>query len=657
MNRLLRTVAICFLAVLLACGPAAEATAARLQDDFYAAVNAQWLTEASIPADKVLVGSMADLTYQVEAQLVGDFDRMLASHEQPASSELAEFLQLYAMSIDFNARNDAGGNPIRAYLDRIASLDSFEQANSQLAELILNGISTPFSFSVAPDMGNAGIKALYAAAPKLFLEDTSFYQSEDCDQLLSLFEQTATDLLTLLGMPEAQARMAASQAVAFDRMLAPYARTAEENNDYALQYNPLSIGAFGNLCTSVRLDDLVRNLTDQSLEQVIVADLRYYQALHILINEQNFSILKSWMLVSTAFSMAPMLSEEIANKAMSFSLTLYGQSGTPDLKLNAYRLASAVFDQVVGQYYSQNYFSKKAKDEVSNMVNRLLDVYRKRLRNIDWLSPETIEGAIRKLDNMTILVGYPDIISHTYSLLRVTAVEKGGNFFENMTRLRRINMEADYISCGAPVDRMLWPFSACLVNAMYDDNSNAIIFPAAILQAPFFSLKQSTSANYGGIGMIIAHEITHAFDLNGAKYDESGSLKNWWTSADYNAFESRSQAVVDLFDGIEYAAGTVNGTLTAAENIADMGGLSSSLEAVRSIPGYDLQAFFKNFAISFRMKATPAAEQMLLAADPHAPAKLRVNIQLQNLNDFYTVYGVQPDDGMYLPPEKRVTLW
>ncbi|MFR4955869.1 MAG: M13-type metalloendopeptidase, partial [Enterococcus gallinarum] len=277
-----------------------------------------------------------------------------------------------------------------------------------------------------------------------------------------------------------------------------------------------------------------------------------------------------------------------------------------------------------------------------------------RLTSNTWLSEHTKQKAIVKLNKLGIHVGYPDKIPAIYDRLHT---DPDASLLQNALRFGRIFREDLFSKWQKPVDREEWEMSAATVNAYYHPFKNVIVFPAAILQAPFYSLSQSASANYGGIGAVIAHEISHAFDNNGAKFDEFGNLNNWWTAEDLAHFETLAQEMINEFDGLPFAGGTVNGTLTVSENIADAGGLSCALEAAEKETDVSLEDFFINWAKIWRTKAKEQYQQLLLAIDVHGPAKLRANIQVQNIDSFFTTFGIEPGDGMYRAPEDRVQIW
>ena len=287
----------------------------------------------------------------------------------------------------------------------------------------------------------------------------------------------------------------------------------------------------------------------------------------------------------------------------------------------------------------------------------MIGIYQDRLEKNEWLSKETRTKAITKLNKLGVQVGYPEKIPAFYEKFTTTSKADGGTLVANSRKFSRIVREDNFSRYGKTADRNEWEMSAATVNAYYHPFKNIIVFPAAILQAPFYSLEQSTSANYGGIGAVIAHEISHAFDNNGAKFDEYGNMNNWWTDADLNHFEKLAAKMIAEFDGIEFAGGKVNGTLTVSENIADAGGISCALAAAKKEADVSLDDFFTNWAKIWRTKAREQYQQLLLAVDVHAPAKLRANIQLQNVPEFFETYAITEGDGMYKAPANRVHIW
>lgn len=629
-----------------------------LKDDFYENVNAQWLSTAEIASDMPVTGGFTDLEDGIERRMMADFDAMLNGEKEIDSEEVESMIAFYRMAADYETRDAAGAEPLEPYMEMVENLESLAGFSAQWATWDLMGMPAPFAVSVMADMGDASTNALYISAPGLFLQTREYYEDENAKTMLQgLYGQMSANLLVMAGKSPEEAQAIVQQALAFDESLAPYARSAEEASDYTKLYNPIGFAEFDE---SVKGFDFTAALTEilgAAPDAIITTDPVYFAALDELVNEGTFPAMKSWMLVQTVNGIAPYLSDAFRVEAGSFGRALSGAAEATAKEKSAYYLASNTFSEVAGIYYGKTYFGEQARQDVREMVESLVETYQNRLLSNEWLSEGTRAMAVQKLTSMTVNVGYPDEPREIYKKLRTLPAEEGGTLVGNVMEFTRIVKEDNYSKWNQPVDRGLWPLSANTVNAMYSPLDNSINFPAAILQAPFYSQEQSASANYGGIGAVIAHEISHAFDPNGAKFDELGTMKDWWTAEDYATFEGLSEKMVKEFDGLRFAGGAVNGAQTVAENVADAGGLACALEAAKRHETVNLQEFFINWATIWRQKATAEYETLLLTLDVHAPNKLRVNIQLQNMDDFYAAFDIQEGDGMYRAPQDRVAIW
>ena len=638
--------------------PLAQDTALSLKDDFYDAVNAEWLKTAEIPSDKPVAGGFTDLSDGVEKVLMDDFAAMLEGTKTPENEELASFIEFYRLATDFEKRESDGTAPLIPYLEMIENLTSLEDFASQLAEWDVIGMPAPFAASVTADMGDAGKNALYMGSPGLFLLDKTYYEDVNTKGMLRvLFSTMNINLLKMAGKTQEEAETIVAQALDFDESIVPYTRSTEEASDYTKIYNPVDFAEFDASVESFDFTALYGKLLDVVPEAIVLTDPDYFEALDELVNAETFENLKSWMIIQTVNGFAPYLTEEMRLESGSFMRAISGVEEATSKEKSAYYLASGIFSEVVGLYYGQTYFGEQAKQDVVDMVQEIVETYKSRLTSNTWLSKDTCDMAVKKLDNMTINIGYPDAARDIYKELVTVSAEETGTLIGNAIEFTRIAKLDNYSQLNKPVERGLWPLSADTVNAMYNPMDNSINFPAAILQAPFYSIEQSAYANFGGIGAVIAHEISHAFDPNGSKFNELGSLSNWWTEEDYAKFEELSQAMVEEFDGIEFAGGTVNGAQTVAENVADAGGLTCAFEAAKPESKEDMEAFFTNWAVVWRQKATPEYDSLLLIMDVHAPSKLRANIQLQNIDEFHTTFEIAEGDGMYRAPEDRVLIW
>ena len=653
-----RNVLCLVMALMMAVSVCLAEETPSLKDDFYAVVNAEWLEQTEIPSDAPEVSVFSELGDQVQEVLKADFQAMLDG-EKAVPEELTDLIELYRLAADYETRNALGADPLKPYLERIEALDGMDALRENLADLMMAGMPLPFGVTVMADMADASVNALYMGPCALFLSVKDYYLDDATRTTLQgVYGQMSKNLLVMAGKTEEEAEEIVSQALAFDESLAAYSRTAEERSDATVSYNPQPLAQLDEQVENFDLTALLGDLMKEVPETVIVTDPAYFEALDELVSDETFPQMKSWMLVAMVNAVAPYLSDDFRVQAAAFSLALSGAAEPTGAEEAAYNVAMGVFSEVVGIYYGKTYFGEEARQDVQAMVEQIVDVYRQRLTENEWLSDETREMAIRKLDHMSIHVGYPDEARPMYALLKTVPASEGGTLVDNMMAYTRASAEYVLGLCGQPVDRSEWPLSANTVNAMYTLTNNSINFPAAILQEPFYSLEQSASANYGAIGAVIAHEISHAFDPTGSKFAENGSLANWWTKEDLANVEELSQAMIEEFDGLPFAGGTVNGTLTVTENVADAGGLSCALEALKQTEDEpDLEAFFTSWARAWRNKATEAYMNLNLTMDVHAPSKLRANIQLQNLDDFFTTFGIEEGDGMYRAPEDRVSIW
>lgn len=627
-----------------------------IKDDLYEAVNGEWLKTAKIPDDKPATGGFNDLVDEIDKQLMDDFDAYAAGKEKSDDSRFNEMIKLYRLAKKFDWRKKVGPQPLKRMLASVENLNSYEDYQSQWKNWILAGMPSPISFDIDADMKNATVYALFASSPSLILPDKSYYEAEkkaQHDQLLQLWSSMVEALMDKLGYSKEEAKKIIGDAIKFDALLAPNVKSAEEAADYSKMYNPQTVAELASATDQLDIAAIIKQLVGEEPEKVIVTEPGYFKALNKILQD-NFELFKNWALIRVIRENASYLDDEMREINGRYGRALSGSKKPVSQRKFAFYLARDMFSQVAGDYYGKKYFGPQAKADVHHMVEQMIKVYRGRLTNNQWLSKDTRDKAILKLDKLGIQVGYPDKIPALYDQFKVDEEE---SLIANLNQLTVTANKELFSRWNKPVDRMRWEMSAATVNAYYHPFKNIIVFPAAILQAPFYSLKQSSSQNYGGIGAVIAHEISHAFDNNGSLFDEFGNLNNWWTDEDSAHFKQLAQKMIEEFDGIPFAGQKVNGKLTVSENIADAGGLSCALEAAKTEADFNAQEFFINWATIWRMKATEQYMQLLLSIDVHAPQKLRANIQAENLDDFYTAFDIKPGDEMYRAPEDRVHIW
>lgn len=628
----------------------------RPQDNIYLAVNSEWLEKTKIPEDRSRMASFDGIDVNVEKHLMEDLaDFASGKKEVPNVPNMAEAVKLYQLAKDFDKRNSDGADPVQDDLTALEEISDFSDYNLKAPDLTTFA-SMPFGFDVEPDMKNTKVNALYFAGPGTYLPDTTTYETDDAPKLLAILQKQSVNLLTMAGVAEDQAEKYAAAAIKFDGKLAKVVKSSEEWADYPASYNPMAIDEFEGKFKDFKIAYYLKKVIGEEPERIIVEEPRYLDHINELINETNFDEIKGWTIVNFINGVASELSQEFREAAFPFSQALSGQPQLKSGEKQAYQIANGTFSEVVGAYYGQTYFGADAKKDVEDMIHRMLDVYKERLQSNSWLSEETKKKAILKVNTLELKIGYPDKIEEIYNRLKVVPANEGGSLYSNERAFAIEEQKYNIEQLHKEVDRTVWAMPGNLVNACYDPQRNDLTFPAAILQAPFYDLKHDRATNYGGIGTVIAHEVSHAFDNNGAQFDEMGNMKNWWTDEDYAEFKKRTQDEIDLFDGIEYGPVKLNGKQIVSENIADQGGLTAAVEAAKN-ENEDLKKLFENFARVWANKQLTESIKSQTAVDVHAPGPLRANVQIQCQDDFYKVYDVKPEDGMWLDPDQRVAIW
>lgn len=628
----------------------------RKQDDFYDAINAEWAETAVIPSDKPRTGGFSDLADEIEALMLKTTSDWQNGQDVPEETLLNHFVKYHHLTSDWAKRDEIGVTPILPLIEKYKAMTSWTDFANQIADLEQAGLPNAFPFGIAPDFKNAQLNVLWADALGTILPDTTYYEPDhpQAADLLEKWRESQTALLVAFGFSDDEIQDLLDKALAYDARIAKYVLSNEEGAEYAKLYHPYAWDDFTKLVPDMPLDEIMLQLLGEKPDMVVVPEERFWQNAAEFYSEEAWPMLKATLILGVVNSFTSYLSNEIRVLSGAYGRHL---SGTPEAisqEKAAYYLASGPYNQALGLWYADKYFSPEAKADVEKQVAVMIDVYKHRLDNIDWLAPETREKAQVKLGAISAHIGYPDKLPERYY---DRIIQDDDTLFSVANRFRKQDIAYHWSKWHQPVDRTEWHMSAHQVNAYYNPQQNQIVFPAAILQAPFYSLEQSASANYGGIGTVIAHEISHAFDTNGASFDEYGSLNNWWTDADYAAFKTKTDQVVAQFDGLDAYGAKVNGKLTVSENVADLGGVAAALEATERESDADLVAFFDNWAKIWRMKARPEYMQLLVASDVHAPSKLRTNVTMSNFSEFYTTYDVKPSDGMYRAPEDRVMIW
>ncbi len=628
----------------------------RIQDDLFNYVNGEWLETAVIPDDKPTCGGFAKLRDEVEEIMMKEFETMSETAVYP-NVYLERAVKLYNIAKDTKRRNKEGIRPILPTLNKIKKLKNINAFNRNLKELVLDGYHLPFSIGVDPDLKNTEKHCLMLSGPSIILPDTAYYKEEmkeQHDKLIGLWSAMAKSVLAKTRLSEEEQNLYVEDTIKFDALIASLVKSAQEWSEYTKVYNPMSTRTVSGLLKPVKFRKLLQDLLGEVPETIIVAEPRYLKGFKTVFNEDTFEAYKHWAYVRELLGSCGLLSEKLRELASSYSRALTGVKKLQSIEKQAYNLAGSYYSEPIGIYYGEKYFGEKAKKDVTEMVEEIVEQYKVRIKNNDVLSDATKEKAILKLSCMKLKMGYPDQVREVFDKL---IFDENDNLYNAVSTLGRILTEEHFKLLNKPVDRSKWAMPGHMVNACYSPYVNDITFPAAILQAPFYSINQSRSENLGGIGAVIGHEISHAFDNNGANCDEKGNINNWWTKEDHKNFKKRTKAMIKEFEGLKLPWGEVNASLIVSENIADNGGMAVTLDLMKKLKGASYEDYFKNWARVWCMKGKPEYLALLLKIDVHAPTILRANMQPRNFPEWYETFRVTAKDGMYLAPNKRVVIW
>ena len=626
----------------------------RIQDDLYTYVNQAKLDELVIPDDMPVAGGFATLGEDVEKLMIGEFNAMCKESAYP-NAYLENACTLYRLAKDVKRKKKHGIKPALKNLAILKKLNTLRGYNLHAKELLLRGIDLPLNIMVEANMKDTVHHCVFVTGPNVILPDVSYYKNEEQKaQMLGLWSNFAKQVLIHAGHSEEECNALLQDTLAFDGLIAKYVKSQEEWSEYTKMYNPMATGRVAGMVKPLNLKKLLTDLFGFVPEQIIVAEPRYFKNFKEVFNADTFGIYKSWAYVLGLMDACKLLSEELRDLGGGFMRALSGIAASSSAEKFAYQVASSQYSEPVGLYYGEKYFGEEAKKDITEIVQQIVATYQKRIATNDILEQATKDKAILKLSKMGLKLAYPDRVEAIYDKL---VFDPSKSLYDIVHTLHAIRLEDKFSKLSEEVDRTHWAMPGHMVNACYDPFVNDITFPAAILQAPFYSIHQTRSENLGGIGAVIGHEISHAFDSNGAKCDELGNLNNWWTKADERKFNKKVNAMIKQFDGIELPWGVCNGKFTVSENIADNGGMAVTLDIMSNSENVSFEEYFANWARVWCQKAKPEYQALLLQVDVHGPAYLRANMPPRNFPEWYAAFNVKKTDGMYLPPSKRVVIW
>jgi putative endopeptidase len=635
----------------------------RPQDDFFRFVNGGWISRTQIPADRTSIGTFLLLRDSSQAALRAIIDSVSAA-PNAAGSEGQKVGDLYRSFMDTVRVEQLGVTPVRGDLARIDAVNSREQYPELFAAMRRMSVGTPFVLSVSQDLGNSSRYAVTVSQSGLGLPDRDYYLVDN-ERNTGIRQAYTTYLETLLRLAStADAAGAARRVLAFETEIARVQWDRTRNRDRNATYNPTALRDLQGRTPGFRWQTYVSAAGLPGLDSVIVRQPDYFNAVDALLAATPVDVVKSYLATRVLDGAAQYLSSDFRNARFAFrGRVLSGQEQERPRWERGVAVVEGSLGEAVGRLYVGRHFSPESKARMEELVANLMAAYREAIDELEWMSPATRAQAQAKLAGFTVKIGYPDTWED-YSSLEIRPDDLLGN-------LRRATAfeYADMIGrLGKPVDRTEWGMTPQTVNAYYNPVNNEIVFPAAILQPPFYNPAADDAVNYGAIGAVIGHEISHGFDDQGRKSDAQGNLRDWWTAEDAAAFEQRATMLAEQYGAFEPLPGArVNGRLTLGENIGDVSGVAIAHRAYkRSLEGRPApviggftgdQRFFLGYAQVWRtMYRDPALRQMLLT-DSHSPGMYRTNGALANISAFYEAFNVRPGDNMYLPPERRVKIW
>jgi putative endopeptidase len=640
----------------------------RAQDDFFTYLNGKWLKTAEIPADRASWGTFFQLREASQARLRELIEADRKNTSAKPGSDARKIGDLYASFMDDRRLDTLGYKPLAAELQRIRTLKDRKGVPSLVAHLSRIGVATPYNVTIGQDAKASTRYATYVRQGGLGLPDRDYYLNADDAKLAATkaaYERHVARMLALAGTAPDAAASNAAAIVAFETALARAQWTKVELRDPNKNYNKMDVAALTALSPGY---DWKAALAEAGVasrsDHVIVGQPSYLQALDGILADTPLDTVKAYFQWQLLRAYAPYLSAAFVGADFDF----YGKTltGTAENRPRWKRAVATVEDalgEAVGREYVAANFPPERKARMEALVNNLLAAYRQSIDGLDWMGPETKKEAQAKLAKFTPKIGYP-AKWRDYARLTIRPDDLVGN----VMRANSFEYQRNVDKLGKPIDREEWGMTPQTVNAYYNSRMNEIVFPAAILQPPFFDMDADDAVNYGAIGAVIGHEIGHGFDDKGSQSDGDGNLRNWWTAEDQARFKARTDMLVQQYEAFSPLPGYhVNGALTLGENIGDNAGLAIAYKAYKiSLHGQPApvidgltgdQRFFLGFGQVWRVKMREAAQIVQIKTDPHSPGQFRANGTLRNQGAFYEAFGVKPGDKMYLAPEQRVTIW
>ncbi|MBR4390757.1 MAG: M13 family metallopeptidase [Bacteroidales bacterium] len=633
-------------------------------DDFFRYCNNNWLKNNPIPETYSTYSAFHEIGERTELQIQEIIDEALQDKDAKQGSNVQKIRDFYNAGMDTAAINERGYSELLPYFEKIDQVNDKSQLPELVGLLQYDGFGWPlFQAGSYADFKNAERAIMIVFQPELGLPDRDLYLVEETQEMRDKYVEHIANMFQLTGTDSTLATQKAQNVLAFETELAKFSMPLEECLDPTKLYHLKSRQELQSSMPVFNWDNFFDATGAPAFDSLNVGSPDYFTALNGIIQNTDLGTIKDylrWMVINYS---APSLSEDLVTEDFNFfKKYLYDVEEQNPRWRRVLNKTSDYLGEAIGQLYVEKYFSAEAKERMLNLVGNLRMALRERIKNLDWMSDETKARAIHKLDCYNVKIGYPDKWLD-YSSYEVTP----DSYFMNIRRGKRFDHERDMAKIGKPVDKGEWDMNPQEVNAYYNPELNEIVFPAGILQPPFFNMDADDAVNYGSIGVTIGHEMTHGFDNMGRMYDEKGNLNNWWTDEDDAKFTERTKQLVKLFDEFELNGLHINGKLTLGENIADLGGLNVAWDAYqmtdeakanKSIDGFTpAQRFFISYGTTWRRNMRDKALERRIKEDVHSPAEARVNRALGSMPHFYEAFDIPEGSKMYIAPEERAAIW
>lgn len=634
-------------------------------NDFFTYANGNWVRKTKIPDDQTGWGSFYQI-YEDNQKKTRSILEEAAQSDAKSGSVEQKVGDFYASGMDTATIQKLGYEPVKAELAKIAALTDYKQFLQYIAADESGPGGDFIGFYVGADDRQSSINRINFSQAGLSLPEKDYYTRTDeaTKKIRSAFVTYVAKLFTMVGVDSVSARTKADAILEFETQLAKAHKAPVELRDPVANYNKFVVADLTKQMPNLNWRTLLNTMQLERIDTVLVGQPGYYRALDKILPTVPISLLKDRLVFDLLDRNASLLSKEFEQASFDFNAkTLYGQPQLPERWKRIADRTDGALGEALGQLWVKKYFPAEAKERMLTLVDNLQKVYRERIEKLDWMAPETKTVALTKLDKFVKKIGYPDKWKD-YSDVDI----KRDDFYGNVQRARKHHYKEDFAKINRPVDRAEWGMTPPTVNAYANPTNNEVVFPAGILQFPFFDKDADDAINYGGIGMVIGHEMTHLFDDQGRQYDANGNLRDWWTKQDAERFKTKTQAVVNQYNNYTVLDNLrLNGQLTLGENLADLGGITLAYQAFKltkqgqsteKVDGFTPdQRFFLGFAQVWRIKVRDETERAGISTDPHSPAKFRVNGPLTNFAPFYRAFDVKPGQKLYKPEIDQAKVW